>query len=114
MRQLLFTWNLEILREHDVKGTFYLTGHEIENYFKEAIQIVEEGHEIGNHSYSHTRMVFKSPSFIKDEIEPGSIILLHVMFESRRESLNSVSPMITTLQEQGYRFTTVSELLGYK
>src|SRR5690554_6941077 len=60
---------LDILREHDVKGTFYLTGHEMENFFDEGVKIVQAGNEIGNHSYSHERMVFKSPSFIKDEIE---------------------------------------------
>ncbi|WP_017728928.1 polysaccharide deacetylase family protein [Halalkalibacterium ligniniphilum] len=55
---------LDILRKHDVKGTFYLTGYEIEKYFDDASKIVQEGHEIGNYSYSHQRMVFKSPSFI--------------------------------------------------
>lgn len=35
----------------------------------DAKKIVGEGHEIGNHTYSHTRMVLKSPSFIKAEIE---------------------------------------------
>ncbi|UTR13057.1 polysaccharide deacetylase family protein [Evansella sp. LMS18] len=172
---------LDILRKHDVKGTFYLTGYEIEKYLDDASKIVDEGHEIGNHSYSHQRMVFKSPSFIKEEIErtdelirqigyegeitfrppygrrlvllpyylsmqdrdtifmnlepesypevaddadeivnhvaekikPGSIILLHVMYESRRESLNSVEGVITTLKEEGYTFVTISELLEY-
>ncbi|MBU9723442.1 MULTISPECIES: polysaccharide deacetylase family protein [Bacillaceae] len=173
---------LDTLRRHDVKGTFYLTGYEIENAFDDASKIVQEGHEIGNHSYSHQRMVFKSPSFIKDEIdktdelirqigyegeitfrppygrrlvllpyylskqdrktiymniepesypeiagdatkienhvveniEPGSIILLHVMYESRRESLNSVEGIINSLKEEGYKFVTISELLQYE
>lgn len=173
---------LDILRKHDVKGTFYLTGYEIEKYFDDASKIVQEGHEIGNHSYSHQRMVFKSPSFIKEEIDktdvlirqigyegeitfrppfgkrlvllpyylskqdrktiymniepdsypeiaaesneivkhvvenirPGSIILLHLMYESRRESLNSVEGIITSLKEQGYTFVTISELLEFE
>jgi peptidoglycan-N-acetylglucosamine deacetylase len=173
---------LTILRDENVKGTFYLTGREIENNFDDAIKIVEDGHEIGNHSYSHQRMVLKSPSFIKGEIEktnelirqigydgdihfrppfgkklfllpyylskqnqksilwniepetypevaanskkitehviekaePASIILLHVMYDSRSESINSVKEIITSLKEQGYMFTTVSELLTYE
>lgn len=173
---------LDILGKHNVKGTFYLTGYEIEKNFEDASKIVQEGHEIGNHSYSHQRMVFKSPSFIKAEIdktdelirqigyggeitfrppfgrrlvllpyylskqdrntiymniepdsypeiaddekkivnhveeniEPGSIILLHVMYESRRESLNSVEGIITSLKEEGYKFVTISELLKYE
>jgi len=29
----------------------------------------QAGHQIGNHTYSHQRMVFKSPTFYKNEIE---------------------------------------------
>jgi peptidoglycan-N-acetylglucosamine deacetylase len=35
------------------------------------------------------------------------------MYESRRESLQSVKEIITSLKEQGYKFVTVSELLEY-
>jgi peptidoglycan-N-acetylglucosamine deacetylase len=173
---------LTILKAENVKGTFFLTGNEIKKKPEDAKKIAEEGHEIGNHSYSHQRMVLKSPTFIKEEIEktdelirqtgykgdihfrppfgkklfqlpyylnkhnrktiiwniepetypeiaadakkisnhviekaqPGSIILLHIMYESRRESLQSVIEIITSLKEQGYRFVTVSELLKYE
>ncbi|URT68746.1 polysaccharide deacetylase family protein [Cytobacillus firmus] len=173
---------LTILREEDVKATFYLTGKEIEQHMEDAKKIVGEGHEIGNHSYSHSRMVLKSPTFIKEEIEktddlirqtgyegeihfrppygkklfllpyylskqerktvlwniepesfpdiegdadkiteyvaeniePGSIILLHVMYESREESLKSVKKIIASLKEQGYQMTTVSDLLKHQ
>ena len=32
-------------------------------------KIISHGHEIGNHSYSHTRMILKSYGFVEDEIE---------------------------------------------
>ncbi|MCC3646473.1 polysaccharide deacetylase family protein [Cytobacillus oceanisediminis] len=173
---------LTILREEDVKATFYLTGKEIEHHMEDAKKIVGAGHEIGNHSYSHSRMVLKTPTFIKEEIEktddlirqtgyegeihfrppygkklfllpyylskqerktvlwniepesfpyiegdadkiteyvaeniePGSIILLHVMYESREESLKSVKKIIASLKEQGYQMTTVSDLLKHQ
>lgn len=60
---------LSILKKHDVKATFYLTGHEIEKRMEDAQKIVADGHEVGNHSYSHDRMIFKTPSFIQEEIE---------------------------------------------
>lgn len=43
--------------------------------------------------------------------KPGSIILLHVMSDKRRASLQAVPLIIQKLKQQGYRFTTVSELL---
>lgn len=30
---------------------------------------MEAGHELGNHTYSHERMIFKSPEFIRREVE---------------------------------------------
>lgn len=60
---------LGVLEKHNVKATFFLIGREIVGYPKEIHAIIEAGHQIGNHSYSHERMVFKSPSFIKTEIE---------------------------------------------
>lgn len=44
---------LELLRQHDVKATFFLVGREAERYPQLVERIVEEGHVLGNHSYSH-------------------------------------------------------------
>jgi chitin deacetylase len=43
---------------------------------------------------------------------PGSIILLHVMYQSRGESRKSVRRIISGLKREGYSFKTVSELLA--
>lgn len=60
---------LAILQEVDVKATFFVIGSELEQNMKEGERIVAAGHELGNHTYSHNRMIFKSPSFVRDEIE---------------------------------------------
>lgn len=60
---------LQILEELGVKATFFITGAELEKFPEEGRSIVLAGHELGNHSYSHQRMVLKAPSFIKKEIE---------------------------------------------
>lgn len=60
---------LKVLNELDVKATFFLIGSNIENNKEYAKAIVDAGHGIGNHTYSHERMIFKSPSFVKDEID---------------------------------------------
>lgn len=44
-------------------------------------------------------------------VRPGSIVLLHVMFEGREHTMAAVPDIISGLREQGYRFVTVSELL---
>ena len=43
---------------------------------------------------------------------PGSIILLHVMYGNAAESLAAIARIVEDLRAQGYRFVTVSELIG--
>jgi peptidoglycan/xylan/chitin deacetylase (PgdA/CDA1 family) len=57
------------LAKHGVKATFFVCGAEIEKNPEATAKLVRAGHELGNHSYSHVRMVFKSPRFIRDEFE---------------------------------------------
>ena len=44
---------LEILREYDVKATFFVCGNKAEKYTPLYKEIVDEGHSIGMHSYTH-------------------------------------------------------------
>lgn len=60
---------LDILRLHKVQATFFLLGQNIEQFPVLAQQIYKEGHEMGNHSYSHQSLIFKSCAFIREEIE---------------------------------------------
>lgn len=171
---------LRLLREHGVRATFFVTGGELEQNPEAGRDIVAAGHELGNHSYSHERMVFVTPAYVRREVErtdelimaaghtgpiyfrppygkkllalpfylsrhdrktitwdvepdselaadadagtitrrvlnrtrPGSIILLHVMYPSRAETMKAVPFIIEGLKRDGYRFVTISELLA--
>jgi len=60
---------LTILDEAEVKATFYLIGKSIEKNIQETKNIIDRGHEIGNHSYTHKRMILKSYNFVEEELE---------------------------------------------
>jgi peptidoglycan/xylan/chitin deacetylase (PgdA/CDA1 family) len=60
---------LDILRGHGVPATFFVTGAALAQHPAQGQALVRAGHELGNHSYSHQRMVGKSLSFIADELE---------------------------------------------
>lgn len=60
---------LTLLKERNVTATFFLTGKEIEENMPQARAIVEAGHQVGNHSYSHPRMVFMGLGTVADQIE---------------------------------------------
>lgn len=167
---------LPLLNQYNAKATFFLIGNEIEKNSDEAKKLVEAGQQIGNHTYSHQRMVFKSPSFIKEEIEktdklirkvgykgaiefrppngkklvglpyylythnrdtitwsiepdtyytsatdkvnyvkknvkPGSIILIHAMYDNSGEELKAIKGILQSLSGEGYKFITVNQLL---
>lgn len=168
---------LDILAAADIPATFYLNGRDLAARPELGRAIAAAGHEIGNHTYSHRRMVLVSPETVADEVErtdteirrtgyqgeitfrppygkklwtlpdylahhgrttvtwdvepeggnssaeeivtatvaqvrPGSIILLHTMYESGAASRAAIGPIVERLRADGYRFVTVSELLA--
>lgn len=60
---------LDLLRAHGVRATFFVTGMSLEQHMPLARRMVEEGHELGNHSFSHQRMVLRPPAFYRHEVE---------------------------------------------
>jgi peptidoglycan/xylan/chitin deacetylase (PgdA/CDA1 family) len=60
---------LDVLREHGVKATFFVIGENVRRYPELAARVRDEGHEFGNHTYSHPWMFRMSFSGIKEDIE---------------------------------------------
>lgn len=60
---------LDVLKKYNVKATFFLLGCNAQKHPDLVRRIYQEGHEIGNHSWSHERLVFKWPSYVRQEIE---------------------------------------------
>lgn len=173
---------LQILASEQIKATFFLTGRELQQHPLLLQKILAAGHQVGNHSYSHQRLLFKTPGFIAEEIEKtdallkeggapepyyfrppygkklfllpwylsenkrltitwdlapenysqltqdpaklsaftvqqakaGSIILLHVMYDSRSNTMAAVPEIIRGLKQRGFQFVTVQELLKHQ
>ncbi|WP_040739538.1 polysaccharide deacetylase family protein [Nocardia tenerifensis] len=60
---------LKMLAEQQIPATFYLVGGDLAAHPEYGRAIAEAGHEIGNHTYHHRRMVFTSGDTVRDEIE---------------------------------------------
>ena len=58
-----------VLASRGVQATFFVTGAELANAPRAGERLVRAGHELGNHTYSHERMVLRSPSFLRSQIE---------------------------------------------
>lgn len=59
---------LSVLKEKQVKATFFLDGSWLKKHPAMARQIVAQGHEIGNHAYSHPLMSQISSDRMEKEI----------------------------------------------
>lgn len=63
---------MEILKKHDVKVTFFMTGGWVEAYPDDVKMILAEGHDLGNHSQNHKNM-----SQISDSEKENELMSVH-------------------------------------
>jgi peptidoglycan/xylan/chitin deacetylase (PgdA/CDA1 family) len=48
-------WVLDCLKEYNARGTFFCLGRNVDKYPKIYNQILDQGHAVGNHTYSHLK-----------------------------------------------------------
>lgn len=59
---------LDVLRQRNIKATFYVIGRNVDMYPQIARRIVAEGHEIGNHTYTHRNLKTLSDGEVRTEM----------------------------------------------
>ena len=80
-----FTWHLLAgLEERQAVATFFLCGYRLEQYPDLAGEILDKGHEIGHHGYSHDAMNAMSRSSLERELTRTEEILLEQTGEAPR------------------------------
>jgi peptidoglycan/xylan/chitin deacetylase (PgdA/CDA1 family) len=66
---------LDVLKKHNVKATFFLTGSWANKFPSYAKRMADEGHDIGNHTYSHPDAVKTNTNvFVQDIIKAEEAI----------------------------------------
>lgn len=66
---------LDGLKERDVKATFFVMGKQAEKYPDLIKRMEEEGHLIGNHTYSHMQLKKSNREQFKEELKKTSEIV---------------------------------------
>lgn len=71
---------LELLKKYNAKATFFCIGKNIENYPEILKQTINEGHSIGNHSYSHSHFFdfFRKNRIVQELNNTNAIIEKHI------------------------------------
>ena len=66
---------LEVLREHQVTASFFMIGCQVESFPGIAERVFAEGHEIGNHSYSHPIYLYQRARQTRHELERAQAVI---------------------------------------
>jgi len=106
---------LDVLKEQGIPATFFVLPHE--NVDDLYIRIIEEGHEIGNHTYSHVySRLYQSGGlevFKDDVLQAHEFMLTNFGYEttsfrfpggSMGRSASIIAPRQALLDELGYRY----------
>lgn len=67
---------LDILKDNDVKATFFVVGKEIKGREKLLARIYREGHSIGLHTYTHNfKQIYKSREWFLHELRKNTFVI---------------------------------------
>jgi peptidoglycan-N-acetylglucosamine deacetylase len=66
---------LNVLDKYGGKGTFFVTGQRAQNYSSVIKEISEQGHEIGNHTFSHPSMRKITSLQLEQEIQKADEVI---------------------------------------
>ena len=75
---------LDILNTRNIKATFFFLGQNVQRYPEIAQQVINRGHQVGNHSYSHRNLFFASSKKIHDEVIKTEEILTSALGKRSR------------------------------
>ncbi|MFI8949064.1 bifunctional polysaccharide deacetylase/glycosyltransferase family 2 protein [Streptomyces sp. NPDC053750] len=110
------TWTpqvLEILEKYDVPGTFFLVGSMVSRYPGIVSDLVEQGNEVGIHTFTHVDLSYQSDSRVTREIEQTQLALagaagitttlFRAPYSSQTDAIDNYSwPVYQQLGEDGY------------
>jgi peptidoglycan/xylan/chitin deacetylase (PgdA/CDA1 family) len=66
---------LEVLAKHGARATFFLIGRYVQRRPDIVRELVQAGHVVGNHTFTHPLLIFKSEAEIRKELSEGDASL---------------------------------------
>lgn len=103
---------LDLLKKHDIKATFFTNGREGEEMQAMYRRIVDEGHTLANHTWSHEYSLYKDPAQLYANVESledyqkqvtGLTQTSH-LFRFPGGSLNANDACTAMMLEKGYNY----------
>lgn len=60
---------LEVLAKHNVRATFFMIGRYVQQRPRIAREVLKAGHIVGNHTFTHPLLIFKSDAEIRKQLK---------------------------------------------
>ncbi|NUT29984.1 MAG: glycosyltransferase, partial [Streptomyces sp.] len=110
------TWTpqvLEILKKYDVPGTFFVVGSMVSRYPSIVSDMVEQGNEVGIHTFTHVDLSYQSDARVNREMQQTQLALagaagitttlFRAPYSSETDAIDNYSwPVYEKLGEDGY------------
>ncbi len=89
-------WVVDLLGQYDIKATFFMVGDNVRKYPQEYIQVIENGHRVGNHTFNHLKGLFTSTAEYVGNVEKADGLIHSNLFRPphgmlRRKQYNELS-----------------------
>ncbi|MCY4083052.1 MAG: polysaccharide deacetylase family protein [Caldilineaceae bacterium] len=73
---------LDILKEHNVKATFFVLGTQVRIQSETVQRMFREGHQIGNHTWDHPNLTKMSDDQIREQLQQTDNLIAQIIGES--------------------------------
>ena len=98
---------LEILKNNDVKATFFITAHYLNTQEELVKQMIDEGHIVGNHTVNHKSM----PTLDEENVKKEVMDLHQAIYSKFQYEMKYIRPPKGEFSEKSIN---VTNSLGYK
>ena len=98
---------LDVLKENNVKATFFITAHYLNTASELVERMINEGHIVGNHTVNHKSM----PELTEEEMKKEIMDLHTTIYEKFNYEMKYIRPPKGEFSERTLAFTNS---LGYK
>jgi peptidoglycan/xylan/chitin deacetylase (PgdA/CDA1 family) len=73
-------WVLDVLDQFQIKSTFFCVGENVQKYPHIYNELIARGHKTGNHTFNHTKGLFKNNQEYLDNIEKAAFYIKSDLF----------------------------------
>lgn len=116
---------LDILKENNIKATFFLIGQNAEEHKDLVMREVKEGHVVANHTYSHSLKYYREdPSLFIDDVNKCDLIIKSIVGQEYNLKLLrfpggsfstprlNMQPFKDEATKAGYHFVNWNDMTG--